>query len=155
MNRLPLDVCVAALVHCNENVARHYIGARRIAQRCVIGPLFWLWSSNFPYESTCSLTFLNKRVRGSDSLFAAFKFQNGNIFWWITPIIESQSWPQRSSARSQTLNHWAEDGRSKIYIVWLVWKRVQATLTFMMCKTKWWPVQIHERPWELISLIKL
>lgn len=87
MNRLPLDVCVAALVHCNENVARHYIGARRIAQRCVIGPLFWLWSSNFPYESTCSLTFLNKRVRGSDSLFAAFKFQNGNIFWWITPII--------------------------------------------------------------------
>ena len=62
MNRLPLDVCVAALVHCNENVARHYIGARRIAQRCVIGPLFWLWSSNFPYESTCSLTFLNKRV---------------------------------------------------------------------------------------------
>lgn len=113
MNRLPLDVCVAALVHCNENVARHYIGARRIAQRCVIGPLFWLWSSNFPYESTCSLTFLNKRVRGSDSLFAAFKFQNGNIFWWITPIIESQSWPQRSSARSQTLNHWAEDGRRK------------------------------------------
>ena len=87
MNWLPLDVCVAALVHCNENVARHYIGARRIAQRCVIGPLFWLWSSNFPHESTCSLTFVNKRVRGSNSLFAAFKFQNRNIFWWITPII--------------------------------------------------------------------